>query len=219
MYPTKYRCERVHQIDAADYPVLRSRLRALLKIDPHAGAKGGYRVRSLYFAGADGKKAQDQEENARHRDLFRLRFYDNDLSHISLEKKSVNGALCCKASVSLSLSQCTGILRGRWRWLRGADEPLLRELYWQMELNRLRPATAADCWREPFYYPAGGVRITLDSRIQNGLAAADFTTLALPAAASDGFMVLVIKYEESLPDFVRSALQLEEARPFSGWII
>ena len=206
MSPIKFRCEWKQQISTADYQILRSRLRALLKYDPHAGGKGGYRIRSLYFDYAEGATQPEMAEVPYRRDLFRLRFYDNDLTHISLEKKSVNGALCCKAASSLSFSQCTSILRGNWRWLREADEPLLREFYWQMELNRLRPKTVADCWREPFLYPTGNVRITLDSRFRAG-PAADFTALALPAAsAPDGFVMLVVRYDGVLPAFIRSAL-------------
>ena len=45
----KYRHELKYIVSAAQIPLLRSRIAAMMHLDPHAGADGKYIIRSLYF--------------------------------------------------------------------------------------------------------------------------------------------------------------------------
>lgn len=217
-----FRHEWKHVISQADHQILRTRLRALMKIDPHAAGKGGYRIRSLYFDNADDKILREKLDGVNCRDKFRIRYYNNDLSRISLEKKSKIDGLCRKISAPITLSECEAILQGDWRWLQYAEHPLLRELFQQMEWNLLRPKAVVDYWREPFIYPAGNVRITLDSDIRTGLSDIRFlsdTLPTIPIPGHTGQCVLEIKYDTFLPDFLRLAVQTggRQASAFSKY--
>ena len=44
-----FRHELKYEIGDLQYRTLRSRVRAVMRADPHAGAEGTYRIRSVYF--------------------------------------------------------------------------------------------------------------------------------------------------------------------------
>lgn len=204
-----FRHEWKHRINQADCAVLHSRLRALLQSDCHAGYQGCYLVRSLYFDNPDDLVLREKLDGVRDRDKFRIRFYNYDLSFINLEKKSKRGNLCQKLSAPLSPEQAARLSAGDWRWLAKADAPLLRELYLNILYKQLRPRTVVDYTREAFVYPVGNVRITLDTGIRTGLDAVDFLNPQLPTVPAAECAALEIKYDSCLPDFIRSAVQLD----------
>lgn len=90
------RHEWKHRIDTAGLLALRARLGAVLQRDPHA-LGGSYQVRSLYFDNLADKALREKLESVNHREKFRLRFYNGDLSLLLLEKKTKTNGLCGKA--------------------------------------------------------------------------------------------------------------------------
>lgn len=71
-----------------------------------------------------------------------------------------------------------------------SERPLVRELYGKMRTQLLRPKTIVDYTREPYIYPAGNVRVTLDYDIRTGLRSTDvaltmITTVVILAVTSN----------------------------------
>ena len=94
--------------------------------------------------------------------------------------------------------------------MKDADRPLVRELYSKMRAQGLMPKTIVDYWREPFVFPAGNVRVTLDYDIRTGLRSTDFLNpdcVTIPAG--DAPIILEVKWDEFLPDLIRNIVQLE----------
>ena len=54
------RHEVKHYISLGDYYALRSRLRAVLRVDAHAGPDGHYQIRSLYFDTPDDRALREK---------------------------------------------------------------------------------------------------------------------------------------------------------------
>lgn len=203
------RHEWKHEINDADLLVLRQRLRAVMKPDPHA-ENGCYFVRSLYFDNAADKALREKLDGVGHREKFRLRYYDHDLSLIHLEKKSKYNGLGSKEVTALTAEEAQAIVDGRWDWMRSADRPLVRELYDNMRSQGLRPKTIVDYVREPFVYVPGNVRVTLDHDIRTGLQNTDFLNpecVTIPAG--DGTILLEVKWDAFLPSVIRDIVQLE----------
>lgn len=202
-----YRHEYKHEISPSDLLVLRARLRAVAKPDPHADG-GSYLVRSLYFDTPDDKVLREKLDGVNRREKFRIRYYNADPSRLFLEKKSKWNALGSKQTVPLTLPDAQKLLR--------QDEfpcfqtPLLRELHTRMRTQGLRPRTIVDYTREPYVFAPGNVRVTLDYGIRTSSCCAAFldpSCAALPIPGSP--IILEVKWDAFLPDAIRAAVQLE----------
>ena len=208
-----YRHEWKHEISRCDYLILRQRLRAALKRDEHAGPEGEYRVRSLYFDDDRDTALREKIDGVNRREKFRIRSYNGCLTPIHLEKKSKINGLCEKRSADLTRPETEAILRGEIGWMARSRSALKVELYSKMRGRLLRPAVLVDYIREPFIFPAGNVRITLDRDIRTGLKCLDFFNPDLPTVpVGDIPALLEVKYDAFLPDFIVDLLQLPGRR-------
>lgn len=207
-----YRHEWKHELSPADLLVLRQRLRAVMRPDPHA-VGGKYFIRSLYFDTPTDTALREKLDGVSRREKFRIRYYDLDPSVIHLEKKSKLAGLGNKQSASLTADEAQRIVDGDIAWMLHTDRPLVRELYAKMRTQQLRPMTIVDYTREPFVYGPGNVRVTLDYDIRTGLRATNFLDPDCPTIpAGDSPIILEVKWDEFLPDAIRAAVQLEGRR-------
>jgi hypothetical protein len=203
------RHEVKHYINLTDYYILRQRLRTVLYQDPNVGADGMYHIRSLYFDTPEDTALREKLDGVRDRDKYRIRYYNHDISFIHLEKKSKRGDACIKEAVQLSAEEAQAIVDGDFAWMKDSEEALIVELYQKMMKTNLRPKTIVDYQRDPFIYPAGNVRVTLDHHIRTGLRRTDFLNpdcITIPIM--DDAIILEVKWDAYLPDIVRDAVQL-----------
>lgn len=214
------RHEVKHYISVADYDTLRARLGAVLKRDVHAGAGGTYLVRSLYFDTGEDRALYEKLDGVRDRDKYRLRYYDYNTGFIQLEKKSKHSDLCVKKSERVTREEVIRILDGNLGWMKEDERPLLKELYGKMEKEHLMPKTIVDYTRDPFVFPAGNVRVTLDHHIRAGMNWQDFlkpdaVTIPIP----EDPVILEVKWDHFLPDVVKAAVQTpnRQASAFSKY--
>lgn len=204
----KLRHEWKHEITAADGRTLSSRLSAAARRDCH-GQNGQYEIRSLYFDDPQDTALREKLDGVARREKFRIRYYDGNTSYICLEKKSKLDSLCGKRSVLLSLQEVQALLNGGLDWMPHSGRHLVQELYWKMNTQGLRPETIVDYTREAYVFPAGNVRITLDSNIRTGLRSTDFLNPAcVTVPVGDSPLILEVKWDEFLPDVIRAAVQL-----------
>ena len=203
-----YRHEWKHEISLYDRITLRQRLRAVAQTDAHT-VDGVYAIRSLYFDNLADKALREKIDGVSRREKFRIRYYNGDTSLIHLEKKSKRGGLGMKESAVLTMAQAQAIVDGDLTWLAHADDALLRELYFKMTTQGLRPKTIVDYTREPYIFAAGNVRVTMDYDIRTGLLCTDFLNPAcVTIPAGDAPTILEVKWDAYLPDIIRDAVQL-----------
>lgn len=208
----KYRHEWKQEISYSDLLTLRMRLKAVMRADSHS-IDNRYLIRSLYFDTPNDKALREKTDGVNQREKFRLRYYNNDTAFIVLEKKSKMNGLCSKDSVPITEKNAQQIVNGDIAFLAESWQPLYRELYVKMLSQQLHPKTIVDYTREPFVYPVGNVRVTIDYDIRTGDFRTDFlnpTTLTLPTGNSP--IVLEVKWDEFLPDFIKSAVTLPARR-------
>lgn len=205
----QYRHEWKHEINYADMLVLRIRLAAVMQRDKHVlGNK--YEIRSLYFDTADDKALREKIDGVNIRDKYRIRYYNGDTSYIVLEKKSKLDGLCAKTSCIITKEEAQKIVDGDLSWMPGSGRALCQELYSAMKSTGLRPKTIVDYTREPFVFPAGNVRVTIDYNIRTGEFRTDFLnpdTLTLPAGRP--VILLEVKWDEYIPDIIKDAVTIE----------
>ena len=205
----KYRHEFKFQLSPNDYLTVRARLRAVLLHDSHVGENNEYHIRSIYFDTPGDKALREKIDGVNSREKFRIRFYNGDLTHINLEKKSKLNGLSHKQTTAVSQEEAALLLEGIYPDL-APQRTLLAELISKMQYQQLRPKTIVDYIREPFIFTAGNVRVTLDRGIRtgtvNGVQA--LTSLAVTIPAGTQGPLLEVKYDEFLPEIIRDIVQL-----------
>ena len=210
-----YRHELKYALSYADYIALRTRLRAIMQSDPHTGDDGRYLIRSIYFDNSDDKALQEKEDGIHNREKFRIRYYNDDWSFITLEKKMKIDNLCLKYDARITEEECRKILAGDTEWMKNHPEELVRELYAKMHYQYLRPRVLVSYVREPYIYKAGNVRITFDSRIRTTMFHREFLEKDVPdISATDRpqDMILEVKYDAFLPGVIQNIIQTPAIR-------
>ena len=206
-----FRHEIKHEITYSDMITIRQRLSAVAYLDPNA-VDGKYTIRSLYFDNLSDKALREKTDGVNCREKFRIRYYKGDTSDIHLEKKSKLNGLGDKQSAPLTAEQAQMIVDGKYDWMISSEYPLIRELYTKMTTEGLRPKTIVDYTREPFVFPAGNVRVTIDYDIRTGLACTDFLNKNCVTVPASQAIILEVKWDAFLPDIIRDAVALEDRR-------
>jgi len=209
----KMRHELKHRLNFGDAAILRSRLGAVLPRDSHADENGRYLVRSLYFDTLTDRALHEKLDSVDRREKFRLRRYPGLGEGIRLEKKVKIRGLCTKFSAPLTPEECEKIFRGETKWMPGDDRALVAELYTQIRSGFMSPKAVVEYVREPYVYSAGNVRITFDTEIRAGTLARDFLDdNALLVPVGEELVVLEVKYDEYIPEFIEYLLQIGSRR-------
>lgn len=208
----KFRHEFKHEITEFDYLILRNRLAYTIFPDKN-GINGKYKIRSLYFDNIFDTALREKVDGVNCREKFRIRSYDNSNDFIRLEKKSKINGLCNKVSARISEEEVAKIINGDVQFMEYHEHALIRELFQKMKQTGLEPKTIVDYTREAFTFPAGNVRITLDYDIRTGLSSTDFLNpncVTIPAG--EKVIILEVKWDEYIPDFIKDVVQLESRR-------
>ena len=207
-----FRHEWKHEISISDAFAIRQRLRTVAKPDTHA-IDGKYKIRSLYFDNLADKALREKIDGVNCREKFRIRYYNDDVSFIRLEKKSKQNGLGNKQSAQLTPEEAQAIVDGDLDWMPSSSRPLIQELYVKMQSQGLRPKTIVDYTHEAFVYAPGNVRVTLDNDIRTGLGCTDFLDsdcITIPAGHSP--IILEVKWDAYLPAVIRDLIQLPGCR-------
>lgn len=208
----KFRHEWKHEISLSDMYTIRSRLSAVAYSDKNA-VNGRYKIRSLYFDTPNDTALCEKINGINKREKFRIRYYNEDTSFIKLEKKSKVNGLCNKVSERITAEEVKLLLNGNTDWMKDSRRALVYELYIKMKNLQLRPKTIVDYTREPFVFPAGNVRVTIDYSLRTAIACTDFLNpecITIPAG--DTPIILEVKWDEFLPDIIKTAVNLNDRR-------
>lgn len=211
----KYRHELKYQISYADYLAIRQRISVVMKRDHHTDSNGLYTIRSVYFDNYRDKALREKIDGVQKREKFRIRYYNDDYSFITLEKKIKHNDLCMKVDAQISESEYLRILKEPSDWMLESSEPLVRELYCKMKSQLLKPRVLVSYVREPYIYDTGNVRVTFDSQIRTSLFQNDFINgnlTDISATDTISTIILEVKFDEFLPEIIQSLLQTEEVR-------
>ena len=211
-----FRHELKHEINYIDSVELSLRLKHLIARDSFAREDGTYLVKSLYFDNHDDKALFEKLCGYNYREKFRIRYYNNDLSFIRIEKKSKINGFCLKETSPITESECRSLLNGDTGVLKdigdgngnAADGNTADELYLKMNYQLLRPKSIIEYVREAYACPIGDVRITIDSDIRISNDPDIFLTdKSLPVGIGNT-IILEVKYNEFIPGVLRDAVQL-----------
>ena len=210
-----YRHELKYSIPYAEYLAMRKRLRAVMKTDPHTDADGRYRIRSIYFDNSDDKALREKIDGVAKREKFRIRYYNDDFSFITLEKKMKIDNLCLKIDARITEEECRKLLAGDTAFMKTHGSSLVRELYAKMKYQQLRPRVLVSYTREPYIYRAGNVRVTFDSEIRTSQFRREFLVPEvsdISATDTPQEMILEVKFDAFLPEIIQDLIQVNGIR-------
>ena len=205
-----YRHELKFMISYPEYLAMRSRLKLVMKPDPHTNAYGLYQIRSIYFDNLYDKALKEKIDGIGKREKFRIRYYNDDFSFITLEKKMKIDDLCLKYDAVITEEECRQILDGDLEFMRDHPQELVRELYAKMTYQQLRPRVLVSYVREPYIYPAGNVRVTFDTQVRTTLYQREFLTKDvsdISAMDTPQDRILEVKYDAFLPTVIQDLIQ------------
>lgn len=210
-----FRHELKYRIGYQQYRELKGRLKTVMQGDLHTDADGRYLIRSIYFDNYMDKALREKADGVPIREKFRIRYYNDDFSFITLEKKIKDNALCMKVDAEMTEEECRRLLEGRTGWMKTHPSPLVQELYAKMHYQMLCPRVLVSYLREPYVYKAGNVRVTFDSDIRTTLYHRNFLedrVTDISTAEQPREMILEVKYDAFLPETIRSLLQINTLR-------
>lgn len=203
------RQELKHGITYIEYMLLKNKLKYVMKLDPNAGPNGKYLIRSCYFDNINDKVLNEKKEGYLNRDKYRVRIYGKSVDVVNLERKSKRNNLTFKSKCKTSKEEFEKMRIGDIEWMKEDERELIRDLYMEMTQYQLKPMTVVDYQREAYIYLYGNVRITFDSKVQSSIRNTDMFNKHLPMVdvLEPTEVILEVKYDEYLPEIIRSMMQ------------
>ena len=207
----QYRHEYKYYLDACQSAVLESRCSLLLPRDSHAGSCGSYQIKSLYFDDWDNSCYYENEDGVDERSKFRIRYYNQNLEYISLEKKSKKRGMTQKQSCRITREMCEELMHGNMPEITADMPDVMQQLLTQLRLRRLMPRVIVLYELYPYIYSAGNVRVTFDKNIRSSNDIENFlsTDISSRSILPVGQSILEVKWDEILPEFIKNHLMLD----------
>ena len=110
---------------------------------------------------------------------------------------------------------CSDILNGDYSSLKESSNPLLLEFYAKINFVLLRPKNIVDYQREAYVFPAGNIRITIDTDIKSCFDTMSFLKEDIISVPVQGSNILEVKYDAFLPEIIRGIVSLSSRRQSS----
>lgn len=210
----KYRHELKYEINYFEYITIKNRIKYIMKQDKHVNEEGNYLIQSVYFDNYQNKALKEKIAGKKLREKFRIRYYNNDLDYIVLEKKTKVNNLCKKFSTRLDEIEYKKILNDEYEWMIKSQNDLIKEFYVKLKNDILRPSVLVSYTREPYIYKAGNVRVTFDFNIRSSMFSKDFldTDIIDIDVNESNTVIMEVKYDEFLPDIIFNIIQNNNCR-------
>ena len=195
-------------ISEEQHYLLSHALDRVLDRDPNGDENNEYAIRSLYFDTVWNSALFDKLAGVQNRDKYRIRIYNYSDKVIKMECKTKFGTLISKRSISIPRDLCEQLIAGDPTGLETTRSGLLNDVYREMTVNLLRPVVLVDYVREAYLHPAEEVRITFDKQLRTGMRSIELFDPYVPTISpfDHGEMILEVKYNKSLPSYIRDIL-------------
>lgn len=201
------RHEYKYYISFSEYFYLKQLLQTIMQPDINAKENGEYYIRSLYFDSVDNTDYYTKIAGIENRKKVRLRIYDTDTDKVKLEVKNRFNTSMRKESLTISRDEALKMINKDATFLDIYDEKVAFRVKNYMTNHLYSPKVIVDYEREAFVDKEHEVRVTFDKNIRCGYTDSLFDkTLGLIPVFREPVIVLEVKFNEMLPDFIRNAL-------------
>ena len=184
--------------------------------DKHADKLGNYHIRSLYFDDIKNTALYEKQAGILSRKKYRIRIYNLSSSIIKLEKKSRTGQFISKESVLLTKNEYENIINNELDFMLVSKNGLLKEFYADMRSSFYKPAVIVDYVREAYTWKHNNIRVTFDKGLRTGLNNTNiFSNIPTVDVIENPMLILEIKYDNFLPDFIRNIWQIDSSQKYA----
>jgi len=196
-------------VNQLEYKVLVKRLDKILKRDSNSSGDG-YTITSLYFDDLYNNAYRQKVEGEAIRHKYRIRYYNNDLSFIKLERKSKVNQMTMKKGVPLSTEEVKKIYRGDIEFLLSKEESLYREFYCEIKHKLLKPKVIVKYERDAFTHPVGDMRVTFDRNVKTANMETDIfkEDISFVPILEPNQVIVEIKFNGVISDHIQSIMQM-----------
>lgn len=201
----KFRHEMKYLVSDAQLLSLQSRLKGILKPDPHVGDEGVYVIRSLYFDDIDNTCFNENECGTGRREKFRIRIYNGSMDRISLERKAKVSDKIRKTSCILTRDQYEILAdKNADKTVKDEYPDLMKRMLAMYQSRRMEPKVIVEYERRPYIYRDGNVRITFDRNVTSSSDLKSFSDERIHGrpVMPVGLQLLEVKYDTFLPDHI-----------------
>lgn len=181
-----------------------------MNLDPHSPACGRYIIHSLYFDDYKDTSVYTTDAGLSKRFKWRIRYYDEDLSYIVLERKEKLCSRCHKKSCHLTLDEYEKIVSGNITdILYDTDKKLIKELAIDVMFYNYKPKIIIDYERIAYVEELTNVRITFDMKISASYDLENFLKddYIKYYINPSGMNVLEVKFDNILPSYIRKIVE------------
>lgn len=203
------RIEEKYILDYRQYAVIKNRISKVLRLDAHY-PEGSYQVTSLYFDDPYNTAYYEKADGLSVHTKFRIRTYNCSENMIKLEKKIKRGVKTEKESAVIDSRELFILSSQPFQTEAFSGKKL--KLAAELQSRGMRPVLTVRYNREAFYLEGLNVRVTFDSRIQTlppePASLFDKNRAGIPVLHPLS-VIMEIKYNEKLPDFVRMLCRAE----------
>lgn len=221
-----FRHEYKYIISEQQALILKDRMADLMYYDDHAGMRGAYEIRSIYFDDQYDSCYYQNEAGTDPRAKYRIRIYNGSDERILLEKKIKKNGMTQKKHQVINMDQyqmLTGFLDdgmvdtachigyNLFDFENIYEEPsLIQELMILKQTKLMRPKVIVSYERTPFIEECGNVRVTFDDGICSSEDFPSFfgTYVHSRKILPQGQTLMEVKFDEFLPQYIKESLDI-----------
>ena len=186
-----------------------------MELDPHTPPKGRYVIHSLYFDDYKDTSVYTTESGLSKRFKWRIRYYDEDLNYIVLERKEKINSRCHKKSYILTLDEYEKIVSGNITdILYDTNKKLIKELARDIMLYNYKPKVIIDYERIAYVEEITNVRVTFDINISASYDLDHFLdrNYIKYYINTKGINILEVKFDDILPGYIKKAAYISSLK-------
>ena len=205
----EYRNELKYICTEKDFEIIRHRLKVIMLKDKNLKNEDGYNIRSIYFDNYNNDFFYQNDAGVNDRIKVRIRIYDKSKETIKLEIKAKKNAMTKKNSCLISEKVFYKLINGTISF-EECNNKVLRQVFIMIKTELLKPKVIVEYDRYVFINKIGNVRITFDKNIRVSDKIERFFEDNIYATPIQeiGNHVLEIKFDEILPDYITTTLEL-----------
>ena len=214
----KYRNEWKYNLTNQQLSLLKSRISEILELDPHTPKCGKYVIHSLYFDDYKDQSVYTTDSGLSKRFKWRIRFYDDDLDYIVLERKEKLDSRCHKKNCKLTIDEYEKIVSGDITDIvYDTEKNLIKEFARDIMLYNYVPKVIVDYERIAFVEEITNVRITFDTKISasydfDNFLNGDYIKYYIQPSNQN---VLEVKFDDVLPSYIKKIVESYEFKQTS----
>lgn len=200
------RKEIKYKLSLVEASWLENILDKVLKIDENSNLNGDYNVKTIYFENYLRETTLDKKRNINNLSKYRIRMYENNPNSIFLERKTNCSGIIKKDSEKVTKGFVEDVMKGNLYNILDKNSLLKTTFYLQMILKQYRSYILIEYMRKAYIEEKSNVRITLDRNIKSTMDYNSFFDNSFNEYKSC-FIILEIKYDKYIPDFVKDLLK------------